>query len=78
MHGTPGEELLRLCVLQAHAHLSRPTGIPIYSVSVEVEAECKLELKAREVGCALPQHQQILASSTSPDSPYVHCQLNTV
>lgn len=27
----------------------------IYSASTEAEAECNLDLKAREVGCALPQ-----------------------
>jgi hypothetical protein len=37
----------------------------INSASTEAEAEFNLELKAREMACALSQHQQIVASATS-------------
>jgi putative transposase len=36
----------------------------IYSASTEAEAEVNLELEAPEMGCALPNDQQILASAT--------------
>ena len=35
------------------------------------EAKYKLELKAREVGCALSQHQQIMASSPGQSHPLI-------
>jgi putative transposase len=38
----------------------------IYSASTETEAEFNLELKARAMGWALSNHQQIVASPTSP------------
>jgi putative transposase len=37
----------------------------IYSASTEAEAEFNLDLKALELGCALPQYQQVLAIATS-------------
>jgi putative transposase len=37
----------------------------IYSAGTESEAEFILELKAREMGCALPQYQQVLANAIS-------------
>jgi hypothetical protein len=57
VHGAPRKKLLALCVVQAHAHRSRPTGIPIYSASTETEAEFNLELKALEMGCTLSEHK---------------------
>jgi putative transposase len=41
----------------------------IYSASTEAEAEFNLELKAREMGCALPHHQQVVASPLDPRDP---------
>ncbi len=43
----------------------------IYSASTESEAEFNLELKALEMGCALSQHQQILASPLDTRDPAV-------
>jgi hypothetical protein len=57
VHGAPRKKLLALCVVQAHAQRSRPTGIPIYSASTETEAEFHLELKALEMGCTLSEHK---------------------
>ena len=41
----------------------------IYSASTEVEAEFNLELKALEMGCALPNDQQVVAGSLDPRDP---------
>jgi putative transposase len=65
VHGASDAQLTALRVLQAHAHRWQPTGIPIYSASTEAEAEFNLELKALEMGCALPNDQQVVASPTS-------------
>jgi hypothetical protein len=43
----------------------------IYSAATEAEAEFNLELKARKVGWALSQHQQIVASPLDPRDPVV-------
>jgi putative transposase len=43
----------------------------IYSAATETEAEFNLELKAREMGCALSQYQQVLASPLDPRDPPV-------
>src|SRR5215470_1222987 len=43
----------------------------IYSSTTEEEAEFNLELKALEMGCALPNDQQVLASSLDPRDPLI-------
>jgi putative transposase len=41
----------------------------IYSASTEAEAEFNLELKALEMGCPLPDDQQVVASSLDTRDP---------
>jgi len=43
----------------------------IYSASTESEAEFNLELKALEMGCALSQHQQVVARTLGQSDPLI-------
>jgi putative transposase len=43
----------------------------IYSASTEAEAEFNLELKALEMGCALSQYQQVVASALDSCDPLI-------
>jgi putative transposase len=57
----------------SHKHMKESTTDlnAIYSASTKAEAEFNLELKALEMGCALPNHQQVLASALDPRDPLV-------
>lgn len=55
-----------------HMKASAATDLKaIYSAGTESEAEFNLELKAREMGCALPQYQQGLANALDSRDPLI-------